>query len=107
MRDIEAEQANVERALADEKLNRLEPALEAMFGDHKQQKLHQRVRQEARRLADEADEKEEGMGKPVERRGMSSLKNDYGYHDITLGKGGKSMEFDDSKNDNYYKKPVM
>jgi hypothetical protein len=48
----------------------------------------------------------EGIGKPVDRRGMSSLKGGYGYQDIQVQKK-KQMHFDDRGNDNYYTKPVM
>jgi hypothetical protein len=46
------------------------------------------------------------MGKPIDRRGMSSLKGGYGYQDIQVQKK-KQMHFDDRGNDNYYTKPVM
>jgi hypothetical protein len=41
-----------------------------------------------------------GMGQPASYRGLSSIKNGYGYQDIKIQKK-KQMHFDDCDNDNY------
>ena len=116
MREVEEEQAQVSEYLRDNRLEELEPVMNALLGDHKLKSLHATSKATARRIQSEAEEKKEdsdsdvevdlGFGKPVERRGMSSLKKGYGYQDIQVQKK-KQMHFDDRGNDNYYTKPVM
>lgn len=77
------------------------PMVRKILDKTKHKELHERNKEDAR-----AKSAVMGYGRPVENRGLSTIKGGYGYNDTKqLNKG--FMDFDDRKNDNYFTRPVM